>query len=293
MVIIHEMVGKEKLVSAISLNASLRPLASMLGPLVGGGLMSMIGPGRGFLANVLIYLPLSILLLFLPYRGAMDRKPSETGWAFVLKGLETVRQSPTILALLVVVAATSFLIGNAFQAFMPPFAERLGVSTTGYTFLLLAGGLGALLGGFLLGWIGSSKLRPVVVTAAALTWSVLLVLFSFSTVYVVSVILLCLVGTMQIIFTSMSQSIIQTWAPQAVRGRVMGVYNLASSGTRVLSGIFLGSVAAHLGVVQGLFVLAGLIALVVLGTSTLVRSLWKSELDEDPGPATTEGVSAV
>lgn len=293
MLIIHEMVGKENLVSAISLNASLRPLAHMLGPLIGGGLMTWIGPGWGLIANGLIYLPLTVLLFFLPYGGAVERKSEETGWAYVLQGLATVRRSPTVVALLVVVAATAFLVGNTFQAFMPPFAERLGASATGYSILLLAGGLGALGGGFLLGWIGSSKLRPVVVTTGALCWTVLLIFFSFSTVYWVSFILLTMVGAAQIVFTSMAQSIIQAWAPQAVRGRVMGVYNLASGGTRVLSGVFLGSVAVQLGVVRGLILLAGFIGVVVLGTSTMVRSLWKSELDEDPGPETTEGVSAV
>ena len=290
--IIHEMVGKEKLVSAISLNASLRPLAHMLGPLIGGGLMTWVGPGWGFLANVAIYLPLSVLLLYLPYGGAVERRGGEAGWDYVLQGLATVRRSLTIVALLVVVASTSFLVGNTFQAFMPPFAERLGASATGYSILLLAGGLGALGGGFLIGWIGSTKLRPVVVTTAVLMWTVLLIFFSFSTVYWISFGLLVLVGTTQIVFTSMAQSIIQAWAPPAVRGRVMGVYNLASSGTRVLSGVFLGSVAMRLGVVRGLIILAASIGVVVLATSSIIRSLWKSELDELPGQATTQGASA-
>ncbi|HEX9878772.1 MAG TPA: MFS transporter [Candidatus Binatia bacterium] len=292
MLIIHEMVGKEKLVSAISLNASLRPLAHMLGPLIGGGLMTWVGPGWGFLANVAIYLPLSVLLLYLPYGGAVERRGGEAGWDYVLQGLATVRRSLTIVALLVVVASTSFLVGNTFQAFMPPFAERLGASATGYSILLLAGGLGALGGGFLIGWIGSTKLRPVVVTTAVLMWTVLLIFFSFSTVYWISFGLLVLVGTTQIVFTSMAQSIIQAWAPPAVRGRVMGVYNLASSGTRVLSGVFLGSVAMRLGVVRGLIILAASIGVVVLATSSIIRSLWKSELDELPGQATTQGASA-
>ncbi len=281
MLIIHEMVGKDKLVSAISLNASLRPIAHMVGPLIGGGLMSWVGPGWGLIANVLIYLPLSVLVVFLPYRGAGERRSDQTGLGSVFQGLATVRRNPTIVALLVVVAATSFLVGNTFQAFMPPFAERLGASATGYSILLLAGGLGALAGGFLLGWIGSTRLRPVVVTSATLVWSLLLVLFAWSSTYWISFLLLCMVGTTQIVFSSMAQSIIQSWAPQPVRGRVMGVYNLASSGTRVLSGVFLGTVAVQVGAVRGLVLLAVVIALVVLVASTVVRSLWHGELKEN------------
>lgn len=210
--------------------------------------MATVGPGWGFLVNVFIVLPFSILVLCLPYRGVRDREPEERGWEFVRKGLGAIRQSPTIMAVLVMVAATSLLVGNAFQAFMPPFAEQLGVSTTGYTILLLASGVGAMLGTLLLGWIGSMKLRPVVVTAGALGWLVLLVAFAFSRIYLVSLVILCMVGAMQIVFTSMSQSIVQAWIPQNVRGRVMGVYNFATGGTRVISGIILGSVARQIGV---------------------------------------------
>lgn len=281
MLIIHEMVGKEKLVSAISLNASLRPLANMLGPLVGGVLMALVGPGWGFVANVSIYLPLSILILCLPYRGAREKQSEEKGWEYVRRGLGAVRQSPTIIAVLVMVAATSFLVGNAFQAFMPPFAERLGVSSTGYTILLAANGVGAIVGTILLGWIGTTKLRPVVVTTGALGWLVLLTIFALSRVYPVSLVILCMVGAIQIVFSSMSQSIVQAWAPQDVRGRVMGVYNFATGGTRVISGVIIGTVATQLGVTPTLLFLVGMIGIIVLGISSVVRAVWQIELKEE------------
>ena len=291
MLIIHEMVGKENLVSAISLNASLRPLANMLGPLAGGVLMATVGPGWGFLVNVFIFLPLSILVLCLPYGGSRDRQPEEKGWQFVRKGLSAVRQSPTIMGVLVMVAGTSFLVGNAFQAFMPPFADRLGVSSTGYTILLAANGVGAILGTLMLGWIGTTKLRPVVVPTGALGWLVLLAAFAFSRIYLVSLVILCMVGAMQIVFTSMSQSIVQAWAPQDVRGRVMGVYNFATGGTRVISGIILGLVATQLGMTPTLLLLVGMIGLIVLGTSSVVRSTWQFEMKEETFPAAEGRVS--
>jgi len=70
MLIIHEMVGEEKLISAVSFNAALRPLATTIGPAVGGILMATVGPGWGIFINATIYLPLSVVILYLPYRGA-------------------------------------------------------------------------------------------------------------------------------------------------------------------------------------------------------------------------------
>ncbi len=281
MLIIHEMVGEEKLISAVSLNAALGPLATTIGPAVGGILMATVGPGWGFFVNALIYLPLSVVILYLPYRGATAKKPREQGWSFILEGFRVVKQNRMIVAMLIVIAATSFLLGNAFQVLMPAFAERLGVAEAGYSALLSANGLGAILGGILLGWFGTTKLRPVMVTAGTLTWSVLLMFFALSNVYGVSLAILCLVGTTQIIFVSMSQSIIQAWAPQSVRGRVIGVYNFAAHGMRVMSGFALGSLATFIGPPQALLILAGLIGLVVLAISTITPSLWHSEMKKE------------
>ena len=67
--IIHQMVSNEELPSAIRLNASSRQLAILLGPAVGGGLLLVLGPAWGLIANVVLYVPLSILLTRIPYSG--------------------------------------------------------------------------------------------------------------------------------------------------------------------------------------------------------------------------------
>ena len=67
--ILHDMVGPEHLHSAIRLNASSRNLAILFGPAVGGGLLLLLGPAWGILANVLMYFPLTIFLIRVPYTG--------------------------------------------------------------------------------------------------------------------------------------------------------------------------------------------------------------------------------
>ena len=76
--ILHDMVGIDRLHSAIRLNAISRNLSILLGPAIGGGLMLLLGPAWGLLTNVLIYLPLTIFLARIPYTGhgqlATDRR---------------------------------------------------------------------------------------------------------------------------------------------------------------------------------------------------------------------------
>jgi MFS family permease len=202
-----------------------------------------------------------------------------------------------IVGLLLIVAATSLLVGNTFQALVPAFADKLQLSPKGYSVLLIANGIGAVLGVLGLGLIGSTRLRPVVVTVGALLWCFLMVLFALSHWFFISVVTLCLVGMSTIVFSSMAQSIVQAWAPDAFRGRVLGVYNLAAHGMRVASGLILGSVASLFGAPQAVLFGGLAIGLLVLGTAASVRSLWLSDLNYQPpqeakGPVTAAEAKA-
>ena len=67
--LIPDIVGTERIQSAVGLNATSRQLGILFGPAVGAGLMLLLGPSLGLLANVVIYIPLTAWLLFVPYTG--------------------------------------------------------------------------------------------------------------------------------------------------------------------------------------------------------------------------------
>ena len=67
--IIHDMVEKRDLPSAIRLNASSRYLAILVGPAIGGGMMLLLGPAWGLLTNVALFLPFTIFVARLAYTG--------------------------------------------------------------------------------------------------------------------------------------------------------------------------------------------------------------------------------
>src|SRR4029434_551030 len=67
--LIHDIVGSEQLQSAIWLNSTSRQMGVLFGPAVGGGLMHLLSPPMGLVVNTLIYLPLTLWLLTVPYTG--------------------------------------------------------------------------------------------------------------------------------------------------------------------------------------------------------------------------------
>jgi MFS family permease len=252
--IIHDMVPVEDLPSAIRLNASSRYLSILLGPAVGGGLMLLLGPAFGLLTNVLIYFPFTILLMRFPYTGHAMRGRGRTTAAFDLADawnvFTAVRAESRIMTMVLVAGATSFLVGNAFQAQMPAYANFLGADETGarYTVLLAADAAGAVIGVLLLETANFSKPSVHMAIASAGLWGVTMGLFPLTPHYAVAVGLLVLAGVFNIAFQSMSQTLVQLLAPPSIRGRVVGLFNMAMLGLRAGSGVTIGLLGTVIGV---------------------------------------------
>src|SRR4030095_13590931 len=61
--LIHDIVGSDHIQRAVPLNATSRQLGILFGPAVGAGLMLLLGPPLALVANVCIYLPLTVWLM--------------------------------------------------------------------------------------------------------------------------------------------------------------------------------------------------------------------------------------
>ena len=67
--IIHDIVGREYLQSAVRLNSTGRQFGVLFGPGIGGATMLLFGPPAGLFINVLMYLPMIVFMFMLPYTG--------------------------------------------------------------------------------------------------------------------------------------------------------------------------------------------------------------------------------
>lgn len=250
--IIHDMVPRKDLPSAIRLNASSRYLAILLGPAVGGGLMLLLGPAWGLLTNVLIFLPFSLFVRRVPYTGHADGAATAqpSGFVELLGAFVRTRSDPRITTMIVLAGASSFFVGNAFQAQMPEYAHLLGADDSGtrYSVLLAANAAGAIVGALLLE--GSNVVRPSARTAivCAGLWAVAMGLFPMTENYAVAVALLVAAGAFSIAFTSMAQTLVQVLAPTRIRGTVVGLFNTAMLGLRAGSGLTVGVLGTFIGV---------------------------------------------
>ncbi len=259
--LVHDIVGAAALQSAVRINASARTLGQLAGPAIGGTLLVVAGPAWGVLANALCYVPQLIWLSRAPYghkyrekhEGAAPRPvraAQAAGFGQVFATLREISSNRTIVSMLCLAAGFSLFIGNAYQAQMPEFAHDLGHGDPGwhYSILLAAHAAGALVSAFVLESRGTMMAKPGVAIRLAMVWCVVMTGFALTTSYTLSVVLLFIAGLLDLTFNSMAQSLIQIEAPAAIRGRVIGLYNMFGQGLRAFSGVTIGAGGALIGV---------------------------------------------
>jgi MFS family permease len=279
--LIHDIVDPGQLPSGVRLTATSRYVGMLLGPAVGNGLMLLLGPSHGILANAAIYLPMLIWLWRAPYgprfRSTGDPRPAIGGLADAIATLRSMRGNNIILSMTMLAGAVSLFIGNAYQAQMPNFATDLGHGDAGisYAALTAADAGGALLGALLLEARG--LLSPRVTTALVLSmlWCIALGCFALTHSYVLALLFLACAGFLELSMNAMGQALVQLNAPPELRGHVIGTYGMAASGLRFVSGFMVGIVGGAVGVHASLAGAATALLVVVA-----MLYLWQRRLQE-------------
>ena len=274
--VMYDMVGREDLQSAVRLSATGRQLGVLVGPAIGGLLMLLVGPGVGLLINATLQLPLAVWLLFTPYTGHMRERPSDVGRRSlapreVISTVRELAQNRSILVMLATAGLAAVLVGHAFQAQMPEFAEDLGDPDGGhgYTALQMAGAGGALLAGILLESGGFLRPSAQAGILCATLFAASVVAFAASPSVEIAVVCLFLSGVFRLAFSAMAQTIVQLEAPTNIRGKALGLFSTAQMGLQVGSGFTVGVLGAVIGVhwslgLSGLALAVGTLALLAV-----------------------------
>jgi MFS family permease len=133
---------------------------------------------------------------------------------------------------------------------MPEFAHYLGHGDADITYSILLGAdaAGALTAGLVLEGRGLLQANPRTAFLLAMLWCVAIAAFAVSTSYALALALLFAAGFLELSFNAMAQTLVQIRAPEALRGRVIGLFAMSSLGLRAFSGITVGLGGAAIGI---------------------------------------------
>ncbi len=275
--ILYDIVGPEALPSAVRLNVTARNLGMLCGPAVGSALLVTLGEDYAILANVLIYLPLTIWLARVPYTGHLREEPGTKRVRLTpmgaLRVLRDVADNPVIVSMVVLAGLGAIFLGAALGPLMPEFAHNVGVDQAGvmYGLMMAATALGAVIGGIVLESTGIVKPTAATAIWATVAWGILMVGFALTQNYAVAVVLLVAAGAAGLAHLSISQALVQLLAKPEERGRVLGVYNMAAAGLKAGSGITVGLLGTFIGVQWSLAAASLALALLALGVLAYLR----------------------
>jgi len=272
-VLLYDIVGVEKLASAVRLNATARYFGMLAGPGVGSLIMSTIGPVKGIFLNAALYLPLLIWLLKAPQPHRAKRlEQSATrrvnGLNDIWQTILAVRKIPNLGVMILLSGAASFFVGSSYQAQMPGFATDLGGIEPGlsYSLLLAADAAGALFAGIALeAGMRAIRVTPRIAMGFALGWAAALGCFALTRNYPLALFCLFAAGFCELSFSSMNQTIVQMKAPDTIRGKVLGLFGMSSAGLRLFSGIFVGLIGSEIGIHHSLLAATAIFFIFTLG----------------------------
>jgi MFS family permease len=238
---------KEDLSNAIALNSSMVNSSRLIGPSLAGILIALVGEGVCFLINGLSFIAVIASLLAMRITPIQRGDGKEPVWRGLKDGFAYAFGFPPIRSVLLILALVN-IVGMPYTVLMPVFARDIlhgGPQTMG--FLMAAVGVGALVGALYLAGRGSVRGLGKMVPLSAGVFGVGLVMFSLSREFWLSVVLMLVTGLGMMVQFASSNTVLQTVADDAKRGRVMSMYTMAFRGMVPFGSLMAGSLAGAIG----------------------------------------------
>jgi len=250
---VSDMVGKDDLMNAISLNSALFNTTRVLGPALAGLLYGAFGAAVCFVLNAASYVPVVLGLLAMRTSGAPAPEAAADEASAVdrlREGFRYVRATPAVLLPIVLVGVIA-TFGMNFNVWVPLLAKNeFAVGADGFGFLLAALGLGSLAGALVLAFAGRrpSRRRMLAAAAAFGAFELGLAAAAFGHLPVVAAVaFLAAAGFAMSTAMALANTTVQGTAPNALRGRVMSIYMTVFAGTAPLGALVAGIAADTLG----------------------------------------------
>lgn len=278
-----DLVGKPDLMNAIALNSSAFNVSRVFGPALAGTIIATMGTAVCFFLNAVSFLAVLIGLLMIRADPALAMD-FPTRRVPLREGVAHIFGSPWPRTLVTLVAVIS-VFGASFIAILPVYArDVLRAGAGGYGALMSAFGVGAAVGALGMAGVGHRFRREPTALWSGVALGAALLLLGLVHNFGIAMVLLMLAGLSMALNAIMTNTTLQTGAPDYLRGQVVGFYSFIVVGLVPFGSLQAGWISERIGTTNAILI-GGVICLVAASCSAwkMLRGASRSPLpSEDP-----------
>lgn len=240
-----ELVGRERLPAAVGLNSATFNVARMVGPAIGGALITLVGAGPAFLVNAASFLAVIGSLAIMRPESLFVEAATPRANGQIRAGLAYILRDRRVGATIGLVFVTSTFAMNWPVLLALSARSRFGTGAQGYGVLLAALAIGSMAGALVSAWRGRPRVaRLLVATAAFGLTEVVAALMPDYRWFLATLVPL---GFLALSVSTTANSLVQVVTPYQLRGRVMSVFVMATAGGTPAGGPILGYLSERFG----------------------------------------------
>lgn len=223
--LVMDIVGRAHLTNANALNAFALNSTMVLGPALGGVLLTTLGVTGALLLSLSWYVLACVVLL--PLRGtAIPRAASSTESLLgsILRSAGIAMRSPNLRAVLFVSFTANVCVWPIYQGFLPVFAEDVfDVGASGLSWILVAGGSGMAVGSLLLASLGDFPRKGVIFAGGTGWYGLMIAAFALAPSFPLALACIFAAGFGAAAFGVLQSTLLLIAADEHLRGRLLGL----------------------------------------------------------------------
>jgi MFS family permease len=238
---VPEMVGKKDLPNAIALTSIMFNIARVIGPAIAGLMLAAVGAAWCFTFNGISFFAVLIGLWLMKLPPLRRIQHTTSPWQQLVGGIQYAANNREISALILLSLVFS-IFGISYATVLPAFVQNnLRQGAMAFGWVNTATGFGAVTGAFLL---ANHKLsngrRGLWLVLTNIVFPLLLIAFSFTTSYPLSLFLAYGLGVGFMVQFTTINTLLQTRVADEFRGRVMGLYTITFFGFSPFGNLLIG-----------------------------------------------------
>lgn len=262
--LVPQMVSREDLHAAISLNAIAFNGAAVFGPSLTGILVPWVGLAGCFMINAVSFGAVFLALAMMEFPTQAPRLKKQSMMSDLMEGLRYVAVQPVMLALISMAAVTSFF-ARPYQQFITVFAKDVLGGDVGLAGILQAApAMGTVIFMLAVASLGRIEWKGKLLVGSGFAFSLAMVAFAWSHNMWLSIALLVITGGFNMTWQTTLNTLLQEQVGDEMRGRVMATYTITALAMMPLGQGPIGMTMEYLGPQRSLTVGAGLSVLWII-----------------------------